>query len=137
MYVVFDTNVIVSGLLWQGPPHVLFDLVESGFLTLCLTPQILDEINCVLDYPQIAKRRAIIGMLLAEAQAYLLRYGSMTTDVHRVRIVKDDPSDDCFISAAMSSGAKWIVSGDRHLLDLKFVGGIRIVTPAQFLKEIL
>ena len=137
MHVVFDTNVIVSGLLWQGPPHVLFDLVESGSLTLCLTPQILDEINRVLDYPQIAKRRAIIGMPLAETQAYLLRYSSMMTDVHRVRIVKADPSDDYFISAAMSSGAKWIVSGDRHLLDLKSIGDIRVVTPVQFLKEIL
>ena len=34
MRVVADTSVVVSGLLWQGPPRQVLDAARTGTLTL-------------------------------------------------------------------------------------------------------
>jgi hypothetical protein len=48
-------------------------------------------------------------------------------------VVQADPADDIYIAAAAEGLADYIVSGDRHLLDLGEHEGIRIVTPREFL----
>lgn len=50
--------------------------------------------------------------------------------------VPQDPDDDKFIDAALSSGATIIVSGDRHLLALITVEGVEILTARQFLDRL-
>jgi len=51
----------------------------------------------------------------------------------RVRVIKDDPSDDHVLSAALEAEAEYIVTGDRHLLALGSYRGIKIVQPHEFL----
>ncbi len=41
-----------------------------------------------------------------------------------------DPSDDAILAAALGASADLIVSGDAHLLNLKSLQGIEIVTAA-------
>ena len=47
--------------------------------------------------------------------------------------VASDPDDDVVIATATAGRADYIVSGDRHLLEIGEHGGIRIVRPATFL----
>ncbi len=54
-----------------------------------------------------------------------------------IEISIEDPDDTKFITCAVQAGAKYIVSGDHHLLDLKEIEGIAIVTPAEFLRKFL
>ena len=49
------------------------------------------------------------------------------------RIVAADPDDDIYLAAASEGLADYLVSGDRHLLDLVEYEGIPIVTPREFL----
>ena len=51
--------------------------------------------------------------------------------------VCDDPDDDKFIACAISGRAKYIVSGDKHLLKESGYEGLKIVTPRQFLDRYL
>ena len=51
-------------------------------------------------------------------------------------MVKDDPDDDKFIECAVVARARWIVSGDQHLLTLNEYQGIRILKVEDFLTEI-
>ncbi|MFT4103792.1 MAG: hypothetical protein QM674_22740 [Burkholderiaceae bacterium] len=44
-----------------------------------------------------------------------------------------DIDDDEFIQAALAAQAPWSVSGDRDLLELKPIEGLRIITPADAL----
>jgi predicted nucleic acid-binding protein len=53
-----------------------------------------------------------------------------------------DPDDDYLVALALSSGASYLVSGDRHLLDLGAVTepapegperGVNVFTPREFL----
>ena len=56
MKVIFDTNVIISGLLWKKTTKALFDLADNKEITICLTPKIIDELFKVLNYPRIHKQ---------------------------------------------------------------------------------
>ncbi len=44
MRVVADTNLVVSGLLWQGPPRRLLDLARERKITLCTSATLLAEL---------------------------------------------------------------------------------------------
>ena len=134
MRVVCDTNVLISGLFWKGPPKRIFDLIEKGSISICLTPRILDELLRVLRYPRIFKHLAAAGVTPEDIVSDLLASATVFPDEPFVRVVKDDPSDDVFINCALSSGARWLISGDQHLLRLVRFGNIRIITPSQFLK---
>jgi predicted nucleic acid-binding protein len=47
--------------------------------------------------------------------------------------VSDDPDDNRVLECAVAGRADYIVSGDRHLLNLKQHAGIAILTAREFL----
>ena len=47
--VVLDTNVVVSALIWGGPPERLLDLAVSGEIALFSSAVLLDELSGVLE----------------------------------------------------------------------------------------
>ena len=48
-----------------------------------------------------------------------------------------DPDDDKFIEVALASGCKIIVSGDKDLLDINGIFGIKVIKPADFVHNYL
>ena len=50
-------------------------------------------------------------------------------------LVIADPDDDIFIRCALAAEARYIISGDSHLLDLKNYAHIRIRTIREFFQE--
>ena len=126
--VVLDTNVLVSGLGWSGPPAAIVDAVTSGELTLLSSPALLTELRRVLGYPKLAKVFAhpnAIANLVETASVQVLT----STQLQLV----DDDSDNRVLEAALDGGADYIVSGDDDLLKLGSFRDIPIVTPAAFL----
>lgn len=68
------------------------------------------------------------------AVAYQLRqYGERIISVPDLPGVTADPDDDKFVECAVAGNAQWLVSGDKHLLQLGEYQGIRIVTAVKFL----
>ena len=47
------------------------------------------------------------------------------------RTLLADPDDDYVLACALAANADWIVSGDRHLLNLKHYHGMRIIDAAE------
>jgi predicted nucleic acid-binding protein len=45
-----------------------------------------------------------------------------------------DPDDDKYLFAAREGLAEYVVSGDRHLLDLRTYEGVLIISPRTFLE---
>jgi putative PIN family toxin of toxin-antitoxin system len=126
--VVLDTNVLVSGLGWSGPPAAIVDAVTAGELTLLSSSALSAEVRRVLSYPKLAKVFAnpdAIADLVASASVEVL-----TTT--QLQVVADD-SDNRVLEAALDGGADYIVSGDDDLVSLGSFRGIPIVTPATFL----
>lgn len=48
MRIVADTNAVLSGLLWRGPPRRLLDLARERALTLCTSATLLAELAEVI-----------------------------------------------------------------------------------------
>ncbi len=44
-----------------------------------------------------------------------------------------DPDDDIFLACALEGNADYLVSGNSHLLEIKYYYGTQIVSPRQFL----
>lgn len=58
----------------------------------------------------------------------------MTKESVSIKAVKDDPADSKYIECAVEGKADYIVTGDHHLLDLKYYHGIQIIESVAFLK---
>ena len=51
----------------------------------------------------------------------------------RLNVIKNDPADNRVLECALAGNAKWIVSGDSDLLQLRKFRGIRICSPKDFM----
>ena len=58
-----------------------------------------------------------------------------TARTAKINVVKGDPDDNKFIECAVALKAKVIITGDKTLEALKEYVGIKILTPAQFLRN--
>jgi len=54
--------------------------------------------------------------------------------LQKISAIEADPDDDKFIECAVAAKAGYIVSGDKHLLNLKNYQGIQIMKAAKFLE---
>jgi len=49
----------------------------------------------------------------------------------KIKAVKDDPDDDIIIECALESKSKYLITYDKHLLNLKEFRGIRVIKPEE------
>ena len=134
MRIVVDTNVMIAAVLWQGPPHQILELAESGAVTLCVTPPMLEELQEVLHRRKFQKHLQRRAISVEEIVAELLPLVELYEPTAAPNTVPTDPDDEIFIECALSANAIFLVSGDAHLLRLKKHRRIRIVTPVEFLR---
>ncbi len=129
---VFDTNVIVSALLFSGstPGQAFFAALEVG--QIIVSWAVLRELNDVFSrdkfdsYLRPSERKRFLGALLRGAALV-----EVTEEIHCCR----DPKDDKFLELAIAGNATCIVTGDTDLVELNPFRGIPIITPNQFLKR--
>jgi putative PIN family toxin of toxin-antitoxin system len=129
--VVLDTNVVVSGVFFGGPPREVIEAWLEGQLHIVITPNILDE------YLQVCQRlgNRYPGTDFSPLLAEFVSRGSLISDQEDDQAISTDPDDDKFMRCALKAEAA-VVSGDRHLLDADGWRGVRVLTP-RFLLEVL
>jgi len=135
MRVVIDTNVWVSGLLWKGTPWQILRLAEEKKVEIYATTSMLEELETVLQYPRLQPRRLELGLAVVDFTAYATALVSLVELEQIEPVVIADPDDDVFVNCALAVGAKYLISGNQHLLALKQWRGVSIVTPHQFLEQ--
>ncbi len=133
---MLDTNVLVSGLLWTGPPQQILDAAEQGRAVLVTCPSLLDELADVLARPKLAKRLALLGTTADQLFALALGQLEIINEPAIASVVTADPNDDHVLACAVVGRARYIVSGDRHLLDLESYKKILILKPADALRKL-
>lgn len=136
MRVVADTNVVVSGLLWSGPPRRVLDFARIARIDLFTSPDLLLELEDVLSRRKFARRLALIGI---ESRELAIGYAALARVIlPRVisPVIEEDPDDDAVLACALTARADVIVSGDRHLLNLQRYQGIWIVKASEFLARL-
>ena len=121
MRVVFDTNILVSALVFpggRGEAALLRVIGERD--QLLLSKPILDELLGVL-----AAKFSRDAEALARIAVFLSENATTVRPRRKLHVVKDDP-DNRVLECAVAGRAEVIVTGDKELLDLGEYSGIRI-----------
>lgn len=130
---VFDTNVIISALLFENskPAQALRYALANGEVLLSL--DLLEELNEVLGrerfnrYLTSEEREEFLEALIERAVLV-----EITENVQECR----DPKDDKVLELALNGEAQYIISGDRDLLVLHPFRDVLVITADEFLKTI-
>ncbi|MCA0242535.1 MAG: putative toxin-antitoxin system toxin component, PIN family [Proteobacteria bacterium] len=126
---VLDTNVVMAGLLWNGPPRRLLQAAIDGEVDLFSSAVLLDELAHTLGYSKFTKRIESFGTSIAALVAQHTALVSLVAPASVPRLVANDSDDDHVIAAAVAARAELIVTGDRkHLLPIGSHQGIAIVS---------
>jgi len=133
--IVLDTNVLVSALVTRGtPPDLLHQAWDGREFELLTSSAQLAELARVLSYERLRpyiRREEAEGLL--ETISAVARVLTELPDVS----LSADPDDNLILATAVAARADLLVTGDKsHLLKLKAVRGIPIVTPREALARI-
>ena len=134
---VLDTNIVVAGLLWSGPPRRLLQAAIAGEVELYSSAVLLDELAQSLGYAKFAGRIEAFGTRIVALVAQYSALVSLVAPASVPRIVAGDADDDHVIAAAVAARAELIVTGDRkHLLPIGSHQGIAIVTAREVIERL-
>ncbi len=130
---VYDCNVVLSGIGWNGLARQCLKLVARRRVFLFVTEDILDEYE------------SVIPATLAEEVPGVNPHPKLAWIKSKARLVEASPlgkrrsrdaKDDIYLAAALGASAEYIVTYDKDLLDLDRPFGIEVVRPAEFLRRI-
>jgi len=127
-----DTNVFISSF-FGGNPRKIIDLWKQDRLQLCLSQAIVEE------YVEVLLRLGLQDKMEIKELLSLFSKGGntlFTSETETVTLVADDPDDNKFIECAVALEAEYIVSGDKHLLNIGKYLNIKILSPLAFLNEL-
>lgn len=130
--IVTDTNILISALNYGGVCEEILKLAREKSLELLISPEILSEFTEVL-----YRKFKFSPEKTKEAIDRITNISILVYPVRRIRKIKKHDSDNRILECAVEGKAQYIISGDEHhLLPLKKFRGIKILTPAEFLKII-
>ncbi len=134
---VLDTNVVVAGLLWSGPPRRLLEAAIESQVELFSSALLLDELAHSLGYSKFAVRIGSFDTSISALMAQYTALVSLVLPASVPRVVANDADDDHVIAAAVAARAELIVTGDRkHLLPIGSHAGIGIVTAREVIDRL-
>ncbi len=133
MRIVLDTNVLMSGIFWTGPPARILDAWSKGRFDLLASLEILTE------YRRVGKRlgEQYPSVDIGSALDLVIRESRIVESVPQPVDACDDADDVKFLACAIAGKAVCVVSGDRALLRASGYEGIKVVKPKDFLDRIM
>ncbi|SRR6266849_8698513 len=134
MRVTLDTNVLVSSFISKrGHSADVLDLIATfDEITLVLSTGILDEFKDVMSRKEVARRFDYSKKDVSKFEAAIREVAEIVAVKSTFKAVREDPDDDVVVHTAVDGRSDYIVSGDRHLRELKRYRGVKIVSPNAF-----
>ncbi len=129
MRAVFDTNVVISALIFGRRLAWLRNAWARGALVPVVCRETTDELLRVLGYPKFrldpADRMALLEDYLPYAEIVALPAPSPD-----MRTVSRDPDDTVFVRLAAAAGVP-LITGDGDLEEMRGAGPVRILSVAE------
>ncbi|MFN8475046.1 MAG: putative toxin-antitoxin system toxin component, PIN family [Anaerolineae bacterium] len=139
MRILLDTNIFISYLLTRNkhsPVHAVVAAALSPQATLLIPEALIEEILVTASTkPHLAAILSVESLqtLIETLKAVAEVIPAIADPIPRVT---RDPKDDYLLAYAVVGQADYLVTGDRDLLVLGQVEGVRVVSPAQFVSLI-
>ncbi len=129
---LLDTNILASGIATpQNSPGLVLTLWTAGEFELVTSMPILVELERTLEKHYF--RRMVTPDVAQAVFSQIRNKGNLIPITTFVSGVATHPEDDLVLAVAVSGKADYLVTGDRQLLKLREVQGVRILTAAEFL----
>ncbi len=126
MKLVLDTNVLIAAFITHGVCNELLEYCAINH-EIILSAFILDEVREKLVRKfDFSSREAEEVIRLLKSRAVLVTPRKLEEPACR------DPDDDKILGTAIAGDCECIVTGDKDLLVLRRVRGIRVVNPSDF-----
>ncbi|TGK76980.1 putative toxin-antitoxin system toxin component, PIN family [Leptospira kanakyensis] len=129
--VLLDTNIYISAILFNGKPKlVLQDLIDEAFVGY-ISNEILDEIEETLAKPKFNLPNDFIQFTIEEIRN--------ATTIIKNKPLKDylnlrDRDDFHILETAFSAKVDFLITGDKDLLTLEKIKGLKIITADEYLR---
>jgi putative PIN family toxin of toxin-antitoxin system len=127
MKVLFDTNVYVAEALLGRAAERMINATLVARWRIYSSKHILGEVQTVLQRLGFAKRLATL------TRDRIRRRSSLISPPPSRHSVPGDPNDSPILRAALACGADYLVTNDRHLLELNPCEGLEIVSMDRYL----
>jgi putative PIN family toxin of toxin-antitoxin system len=135
MRLVLDTNVVVSGLLWDGLPSQLVRAGRDESIELFTSAWLIAELSHTLSYPRLGKKIDASGFSVGQLVNMYSRFAVVVEPTPVPRLAPD-LDDDVVIGTAIAAKADFIVTGDKPLLSVQIFAGGRIISVREALDAI-
>lgn len=129
MRVVFDTVILVRGLISPYGPWGRLVFQHAHRYRLVVSPQAVVEYVEVIQRPELTRKYRSVATRDPHAMLDWLSRAEVV-ELAEIPVVSLDTKDDPFLETARVGKVDYLVSEDRHLLDLIEHHGIPII-PAQ------
>jgi len=129
--IVLDTNIWLSFLISKNYSQI-DEVLKKGDYRFAFSQELIEEFIEVANRPKFKNYfvKSDLLILLESIEEYA-DYIDVTT---RLKLCRDD-KDNFLLSLSIDSKAKYLITGDKDLLDLKKIKGTEIITIAGFLKK--
>lgn len=128
MRVVFDTNIYISAFITPGGRgEAAYLKAVNGELELVTSVPILTELA-----RKLREKFRWEDERIKAAVRHVAAAAVVVKPVERIAVLADEP-DNRILECAREAEAELIVTGDRHLLELKSYNRTAIITLAAFL----
>ena len=133
MKITLDTNVILSSTFWFGDSSKIMEMVEKGGTELILSEDIIEEYKNVLNYEEIQDKIKNKNLEMQRTVEEIITLSKIVEPKSKLDIIKEDPDYNKILECAVEGKVDYIISQDKHLLDIKEYKEIKIITPKDFL----
>ena len=137
--VIFDTSVLIPLIIEKSRSTRLFIRLEAAGWAVAVSPQLSAETRAKMETKRSV--REWLKVSDEEIENFLTEVlPSRTMQVPGYRqahgAVPADPKDDMVIAAALEAHAAYIISEDKHLLDIGDYRGVKIMNREEFTAEL-
>ena len=132
MIIVLDTNVLISGILKPySKAATILRLVADGAIQLAYDLRLLSEYRDVLNRSKFNFAKENVEGFLEQTEEE-----GLLVSVKPLKFHLPDPDDEPFLEVALSGGVIAIVTGNKRHFPKKECGGMRVLSPAEFLEAV-
>lgn len=133
--IVFDIQLFIQAVLTKkGICSLLLTAWKENHYILISSTDIVGEIARALSYHQIRKKYNITQVDIENLISLLESEAVILSEVPKLNIIQDYLPNNKFLDCAIAGKANYIVAGDAHLLGIKKIKNIPIISASHFTK---
>lgn len=137
MRVIFDTNVLVSGLISEiGPPARIVDAVLRGEIIPVMSQATFAELEDVLHRSELQRYFRRAGVTVFQFLTVLRQVAQLVRPRASIAPIRDQKDRPFLELAASRPAADFLVTGDKDFENQRYEG-IPVITASLFVEKIL